>query len=118
MSNHEMESVEEFCDNIIILNRGNTLVKGNLEEIKDSYPIKQFTIETSEKIDSYIDECNLKVDSAKENTYIIGIETPQESQKLLDILTNKNIMIKKFELMKPSLHDIFVEKVGEDNERF
>ena len=35
MSSHQMNSVEEFCDDIVILSRGKTVLKGNLNEIKD-----------------------------------------------------------------------------------
>ena len=38
MSSHQMNSVEEFCDDIVILSRGKTVLKGNLNEIKSVYP--------------------------------------------------------------------------------
>ena len=38
MSSHQMSSIEEFCSDIVIINRGKTVLKGNLKEIKNSYP--------------------------------------------------------------------------------
>ena len=36
MSAHQMSTIEEFCSDILILNKGKTVIKGNLKEIKDT----------------------------------------------------------------------------------
>lgn len=113
MSSHQMASIEEFCDDILIINKGETVLKGNLKDIKNGYDIKKVFIESSEKIDDSINKNGLKIVTSSENEYLIEIDNIQQSEKLLKDIINSGIMVKKFELVKPTLHDIFVEKVGE-----
>ena len=44
-SSHRMSDVEEFCDDIIMLKKGETILQGNLKKIKDNYGIKGLVIE-------------------------------------------------------------------------
>ena len=112
MSSHQMSSIEEFCTDLIILNRGKTVVKGNLSKIKNSYKANKLEIESLEKIDDLIKELGLSVIFAKDNVYEICIKDEEEGNKLYNLLASNNIKINKFEIKKPSLHDIFIEKVG------
>ena len=112
MSSHQMASVEEFCDDILIIDRSKTILKGNLQSIKDSYEIKRVFIETSKKADDIIKKSGLKVIEDKSNKYIIEINNIADSQELIKMINKEGIGINKFELIKPALHDIFVEKVG------
>lgn len=113
MSSHQMNQIEEFCTNVIILNKGNTVLKGNLKEIKNSYPCNRLEIATKEQIDKYIEEAMLEVNFSKDNEYDIKITDEKKAHNLLKMLINNNIEVSKFELKKPSLQDIFIEKVGE-----
>ena len=114
MSAHQMPTIEEFCHNIIILNKGRTVLKGNLKEIKDSYDIKKISIETSKNVDDVIKSFNLEVLKKEDNSYLVGIDNLSQSQEVLKAISAKGIQVNKFELVKPTLYDIFVEKVGED----
>lgn len=113
MSAHQMSVVEEFCTEILILNQGKTVLQGNLAQIKDSYKANRLNIIAKEKIDNYIKESKLSVYLAKENEYEINIKEEEEAYQLLDVLVANKVKIEKFEIKKPSLHDIFIEKVGE-----
>lgn len=113
MSAHQMSVVEEFCTEILILNQGKTVLQGNLAQIKDSYKANRLNIIAKEKIDNYIKESRLSVYLAKENEYEINIKEEEEAYQLLDVLVANKVKIEKFEIKKPSLHDIFIEKVGE-----
>ena len=113
MSAHQMATIEEFCSDILILNRGKTVLKGNLKEIKDTYPANRVQIETNESIDSYIKDSELEIENEKNYSYMIKISDEQKAEELLKKLILKGISIDKFEIMKPTLNDIFIEKVGE-----
>lgn len=113
MSSHQMTSIEEFCSEVLILNKGKTVLKGNLKEIKESYPANRLEIVTLEDITTYINEANLKIIFSKNNEYSIEIKNEEQGFELFNILSNHNIKVLKFEIKKPSLHDIFIEKVGE-----
>ena len=113
MSSHQMTQIEEFCTDVVILNKGVTVLKGNLKEIKNSYPFSKLEISTKENIDDYIENAGLTVNFSKNNEYVIDISGEEKASDLLKTLTLNNIKIIKYELKRPSLQDIFIEKVGE-----
>lgn len=115
MSAHEMHTIEEFCTNILIINKGKTVLKGNIKEIKNTYPANRVNIETEQDITNIIEKQNLVIENSHDNTYIIKIEEEQQGYELLKSIIKEKININKFEIMKPTLNDIFIEKVGAKN---
>ena len=113
MSAHQMATIEEFCSDILILNKGKTVLQGNLKEIKATYPANRLEIDTNQKIDNYIEKFNLKIENEKNNQYTIKIDDENKARELLSNLVEDGIQINKFEIEKPTLNDIFIEKVGE-----
>ena len=114
MSAHQMVTIEEFCSDILILDKGKTVLQGNLKEIKDSYPANRLKIATNADINSYINKCNLEVENEVNNDYIVKLDDEQKAHDLLKLLVKNDITLNRFEIMKPTLNDIFVEKVGEE----
>ena len=113
MSSHQMASIEEFCSDILILNKGKTVLQGNLKEIKESYKANRIEISTEEDIDKYINNESMKIEFSKNNEYSIKITNEKDAHQLLNKLVSNNIVVNKFEIKKPTLNDIFIEKVGE-----
>ena len=111
MSAHQMSTIEEFCSDILILNKGKTVIKGNLKEIKDTYPANRVQIETNENIETDIKKLGLEIENIKNYSYTVKIFDEQKAHELLKELVIKGITINKFEIMKPTLNDIFIEKV-------
>ncbi len=112
MSSHQMASIEEFCTDILILNRGKTVLKGNLKEIKDTYKANRLEIITDKNIDEYIKEFNMSIEFEKDNEYSIKIDSEEVAHKLLEKVVANGVLVNKFEIKKPTLNDIFIEKVG------
>ena len=112
MSSHQMASIEEFCTDILILNKGKTVLKGNLKEIKDGYKANRLEITTDKNIDEYIKEFNMNIEFSKNNEYSIRIDSEEKAHKLLEKLVDERVIVNKFEIKKPTLNDIFIEKVG------
>lgn len=113
MSSHQMASIEEFCSDILILNKGKTVLQGNLKEIKESYKANRIEIVAEEDIDKYINNESMKIEFSKNNEYSIKITNEKDAHQLLNKLVSNNIVVNKFEIKKPTLNDIFIEKVGE-----
>ena len=113
MSSHQMSSIEEFCKDILILNKGKTVLKGNLKDIKNSYKANRLEIITDKNIENYIKEYNMHIEFSKNNEYSIKIDSEENAHQLLEALIENKILVNKFEIKKPSLNDIFIEKVGE-----
>lgn len=112
MSSHQMSSIEEFCTEVLILNRGKTVLKGNLKEIKNNYPANRIELSTEENAEKYINELGLEIRNSKNNEYEIKINNEEEGHKLFSLLAENKQKVLKFEIKKPSLNDIFIEKVG------
>ena len=113
MSAHQMATIEEFCSDILILNKGKTVLQGNLRKIKESYPANRVKIETNKNIDEYVKELELEIENETNNDYTIKISDENKAHELLKKLIENEIIVNKFEIMKPTLNDIFIEKVGE-----
>ncbi len=113
MSSHQMTSIEEFCTDILILNRGKTILKGNLKTIKNSYPANKLEIVVNKNIDKEIENIGFHDYENIDNRYSITINSEEKANilfKNLALVDDLNVI--KFELKKPSLNDIFIEKVG------
>lgn len=115
MSAHQMATIEEFCNNILILNRGKTVLQGNLKEIKSTYPANRMIISTNDNIEKYLK--NFEIENQTDSQYIIKIQSERSAHELLKTLVKNGITIDKFEIMKPTLNDIFIERVGANNEK-
>ena len=113
MSAHQMATIEEFCSDILILNKGKTVLQGNLKEIKETYPANRVEIDTKQDIKNYIKDFELEIETETNNNYIIKISNEEKAHKLLNKLILDGVNVDKFEIKKPTLNDIFIEKVGE-----
>ena len=113
MSSHQMSSIEEFCTEVLILNRGKTVLQGNLNEIKANYPANRISVIADRNIDSIIKDLGLEIYIEKDNDYEIKIQSEEDGYKLFKKLSEQDVKVTKFEIKKPSLNDIFIEKVGE-----
>ena len=113
MSAHQMATIEEFCSDILILNKGKTVLQGNLKEIKEKYPANRVEIDVNQNIDNYIEKLGLEKENEKNNEYTIKINNEEIAHNLLNDLVKDGVIINKFEIKKPTLNDIFIEKVGE-----
>lgn len=110
-SSHQMEYIEEFCEKLVILVKGKTILEGYLEDIKNSYGIRKillnvldYDIEKLSKIKG-VNSINKKYDY-----YEINIDN--ESTVDLIFKEIKKYKVLKFDAVKPTLNDIFIEKVG------
>ena len=112
MSSHQMSSIEEFCTDILILNKGKTVLKGNLKEIKEGYKANRLEISTDKNIDEYIKNFNMDIEFSKNNEYSVKIDSEENAHQLLKKLVDDHVVVNKFEIKKPTLNDIFIEKVG------
>ena len=112
MSAHQMATIEEFCSDILILNRGKTVLQGNLKEIKETYPANRVEIDASKDISKYIQELALEIEHETNLNYVIKITEEEKAHQLLNKLISDGIKVNKFEIKKPTLNDIFIKKVG------
>ena len=78
------------------------------------FAFKALTFENEKDLlSSYIKEFELEIETEANNNYIIKISDEEKAHKLLNKLISDGIKVDKFEIKKPTLNDIFIEKVGE-----
>lgn len=112
MSSHQMATVEEFCTDITILAKSKTVLLGNLNEIKKSYGRINLHLKTETDVRELINASGALILSEKENEYDIKVSGEAQANALLSSLITNNVPLVTFDLREPSLHEIFVEKVG------
>ena len=112
MSAHQMTTIEEFCSDILILNKGRTVLQGNLKDIRNSYPANRLIVETNKDISKYLKD--FQIENTIDNKYVLKIDNEEKAHNLLSEIVKDGVLVNKFEIMKPTLNDIFVEKVGEE----
>ena len=124
-SSHQMASVEEFCDDVCIINRGEIVLEGNLDQIKHGYPRNRILIEPLESEHKNMDDFLKQI---KENTNLIDqielkrngfevqLKSEQDKTPLLQKIIKSDLEIDNFSVLEPSLEEIFVEKAGENKD--
>ncbi|MBK5241458.1 ABC transporter ATP-binding protein [Clostridium sp.] len=113
MSSHQMQSIEEYCEDLVILKNGQTILNGNLKLIKAGYGRTNLTVSCQEEIDDLLKELGMNLISKTATSYELKIKSDAEGYSLLEKIMTKKIKLNKFEIREPSLHEIFIEKVGE-----
>ena len=116
MSSHQMATVEEFCTEIMILDRSKPVLQGNLNEIKKSYGRVNLHLKTEQDAGGIIENSGATIVSEKEREYQIKVSDENQANRILADLIGAGITVVTFDLREPSLHEIFVEKVGEFHE--
>ncbi len=113
-STHRMEQVEQMCDDICLFNNGKMVLEGNLREIKKEYGKNTVLIEFQGD-GSFVDKLsNVRVNNRSTNFAEIRILDQQNPQNILKSAI-EHAEIHKFELVEPSLNEIFISTVGADN---
>lgn len=112
-SSHRMADVEEFCDDIIMLKKGETILQGNLDKIKEDYVIKGLVVEGEEKIQDFLNELGFEVLEFKKESYRVNLKDVEKGKELLRKITNTDLDIRGFYFERPSLNDIFIERLGD-----
>jgi ABC-2 type transport system ATP-binding protein len=112
-STHQMEVAEKICDDICLLNRSQKVFEGSLREIKSSFGRNSVAVRC-EGGDGVLDDQELVskvVRHADEAQALLA--QGADAQVLLRRLIDSGARIEKFEMVEPSLNDIFITKVTE-----
>ncbi|MBR1742239.1 MAG: ATP-binding cassette domain-containing protein [Lachnospiraceae bacterium] len=112
MSSHQMATVEEFCEDITILNHGNSVLQGNLNEIKRGYGRVNLEIKCDDDFSDVIEEYQLQIMEETPDKTMLKVSGEEQARAFLSTLIGKGHQIVLFELREPSLHEIFIETVG------
>ena len=114
LSTHQMELAERICDDICMINHANKVLDGTLREIKSSFSRNAVALRLEGDGSSVLEDQTLvtKVERQSDEIEVLLAEGA-DSHELLRRLVASGARITKFELVEPSLNDIFIAKVGE-----
>lgn len=113
LSTHQMETVEEYCKDLVILDRGKTLLKGNLKEIKAGYGHTNLVVSTREDVRDIAKTAGLQLFEERASETEYKIQGDNMAHEFLKRMLDAGIYPIKFEIREPSLQEIFVRKAGE-----
>lgn len=114
-SSHRMEHVELFCEKLVILVKGKSVLSGNLKTIKKEYRKKNIHVQGDipiEEIESLKGVSNVIKNAT---SYIISILDDSYIEDVFNVV-KKGKKITEFRVEDPSLNAIFLSKVGESYE--
>ena len=110
-STHRMESVEEICDNIALINNGETILEGAIEKIKNDFRSNIFSVKINTENLTLSEQ--FQIISNTDNNYQIQISENATSNQLLNALIEKGEII-SFEEKIPTMEDIFIKEVRDE----
>lgn len=115
-SSHRMEHVEMFCEKLVILKKGKTMLSGSLKEIKKNYRKKTIRINGDVDINA-LEKIDGVISATKENLdIIVKIESDEYIRDVFNVVKKaKNIT--KFVVEDASLNEIFLNTIGEAYEK-
>ncbi|GGG62457.1 ABC transporter ATP-binding protein [Paenibacillus radicis (ex Gao et al. 2016)] len=114
-STHRMEHVEELCRNITILHRSNAVVQGSLKEIKSRYPRERVILKTEGDVNGLDAIGGVTKVNRHEYGYEIHIAKEEAAGEILRLAIGQTD-IQRFEVLEPTLNEIFIKTVGERHE--
>lgn len=115
-SSHMMEHIEYFCDSLIILVKGNTVLEGKLTKIKKDFRKKNVKVQASLDEKEILKVKGVEGIEKNKNEYTIKLEDESYVNDLFKVIS-KYDNVTKFVVEEPTLNEIFVSKVGEVYEK-
>jgi ABC-2 type transport system ATP-binding protein len=109
-STHRMDQVEKLCDNICLIHNSHLVLSGSMREIKSRYPANRI-IMNFEGDASFLNHPSIETAKNYSGHAEIKLRDGADAQTLLMAATAK-ARITRFEVMEPTLEDIFIEVVG------
>ena len=109
-STHQMEQVEQMCDDICLINHGTQVLSGGLREVKRRYG-KNTVIIDYEGADSFLGDDLVKRHNRFANYSEILLNNGADAQEVLKRALAAGARVNRFELVEPSLNEIFIETV-------
>ena len=117
LSTHNMESVEELCDNIALINKSRLVISGRVDEIRHRYGNNNVElIYTSENVlesENGVFRVLSDRDDSGRHTAVLAIEQGVTGNEVLDRVISRSFAVNSFKELVPRMNDIFIKLVTE-----
>lgn len=114
-STHNMSSVEELCDDILLINNSKAILSGKVKDIQRSFKKNIFELVYSGDSDFVLpnefERISYEKDNSGETVMNVQLKSSESSNALLAFLLQQNIQIKSFKEILPTMNEIFIETV-------
>ena len=110
-STHRMEQVEQICEQIVLINNGQNVLEGNVDELKERYKQGIFKIEFDGLLPADLSQ-HFEVVEDTETEVLIKAKEGMTPNDLLRALLNRGYSIHAFNEVKPSVNEIFIQTVN------
>lgn len=114
MSSHQMETIEEFCEDLVLLHHGKVVMSGNLNSIKRERGRENLTVKADKPFAGLAAKCGLTLVEETPNGSSFKVRSEEDAGRFLKEMIGANINVIRFDLREPTLHELFVEKCGGD----
>lgn len=115
LSSHQMEQVEKLSDTICFINQGKVILEGKIQGLKKKFQENAYYIESDDDLSKLKDLEYLQIMEQKNNGIKISIKNANSNMnKFIKILFD-SFKIRKFEVVEPTLHDIFIKLIRKNN---
>ena len=115
-SSHQLDHVESFCEELIVLEKGKVIIEGRIDQVKKDYKKQNIKIIADVDVEQLNSIPGVYQVIKNCNEIIVKIENENVAEKVFDyVKTCKNIM--KYDVEQASLSEIFIDKVGKANEK-
>jgi ABC-2 type transport system ATP-binding protein len=109
-STHRMEQVEEICDHIVLVNKGNKILDGTVKEIKQQFKQHIFTAEV-DRLPATLQHPSFNIVKQNGNNLTLKINEGYQSNDILLHFINQQSMIVAYHEILPSLNEIFIRLI-------
>ena len=118
LSTHNMESVEELCDNIALINKSHVVISGGVDEIRRKYGNNNVELIYTDRLTVLSEPGIFKVlsdrDDAGRHTAVLALEAGTGSNDALKAVLAQGLTVNSFKELVPRMNDIFIKLVTEE----
>ena len=118
LSTHNMESVEELCDNIALINKSHVVITGGVDEIRRKYGNNNVELIYTDPVNVESAEGVFRVlsdqDDAGRHTAVLALENGVSSNQALTAVLEQGLTVNSFRELVPRMNDIFIKLVTEE----
>ncbi len=119
LSTHNMESVEELCDNIALINKSHVVITGGVDEIRHKYGNNNveliYTGSAVKSVEGTFDVLS-DLDEGGRHTAVLAHEAGSDTNKALKAIMSQEVTVNSFKELVPRMNDIFIKLVTEEEE--
>ncbi len=113
-STHQLEQVEELCEDVVIIDKGQTIIQGNVREVKRQHGrnVARLKLDNDPEA-SWLETLEgVQVTKRRQDYIEMQIQSNLNPNLIVEAALRRGGIISRFELTEPSLTDIFIEHIG------